>query len=711
MLADASSADHITMRPPKRAKGPLQSKVRRQKAATTQARLKRAAQALLVLGMHRSGTSALTRVLGLLGADLPKNLMPPDHLNEAGYWESMDLYAAHDDLLATAGSCWDDWRKFNPDWNQSGIAKVYKERLIRVLQNDFDGSPLFVIKDPRICRFVPLWLDVLDRFGAQVRIIIIVRNPLEVAASLKHRNNLPHAKSCLIWLRHVLDAEKATRQLPRAIVTYHDLLDDWRTLVGTVAAKTRIHWPRRSDHSELEIDQFVANTLRHHAADFAQVAERGDVADWVKETYRLLLDMAGNRESNGQFKRLDRIHSEFDKACASFGLVLAGEADQSEAQLRSAQTQIKTRDDEVARLSRELSQAQSATNDAELSVATLAADLEGARATARDRAGAVGQLASALEKEKAAATQRNVLAASLGQELEALRTAVTEHDAAATKLRASLDIAQLAANDRENAIQRLSRELISAQSTVRDRDRQIEQLLDAANAIVTFRIGDLEQRLETAREEKDRLIAELARMAAEVQHTQQRAADQAAALEAVRTESNHRAASQIRAIRDQLVDAEAALAKSKAEQGRRLWRTLFFPAPNTRRAERQLMKSGLFDPEWYIREYPNVVKSGRSPAQHYLEEGYLRAYRPNPLFDTRWYLEHYDDVRRSGINPALHYLSLGWVEGRDPGPDFQTNFYILAYPDVRTSGENPLAHYLRCGRADGRVPLKPRAGS
>jgi len=171
-------------------------------------------------------------------------------------------------------------------------------------------------------------------------------------------------------------------------------------------------------------------------------------------------------------------------------------------------------------------------------------------------------------------------------------------------------------------------------------------------------------------------------------------------------ESENKAQAQIRALRDQLVDAEAALARGRAERNntawkRRVWRW------EKRRLARELMQSGLFDAAWYVREYPDVKENGRAPVEHYLEEGYLHGYRPNPFFDTRWYLQRYEDVRRAGINPLVHYLENGYREGRNPGPEFETDFYLLTYPDVRASGVNPLVHYLRYGKGEGRLPRKP----
>ncbi|VAW15575.1 hypothetical protein MNBD_ALPHA12-1015, partial [hydrothermal vent metagenome] len=69
---------------------------------------------ILVLGMHRSGTSALTRVLSLAGATLPKRLLgSSDDSNPTGHWEPNILIEYHDKMLAELDSCWHDWRALN----------------------------------------------------------------------------------------------------------------------------------------------------------------------------------------------------------------------------------------------------------------------------------------------------------------------------------------------------------------------------------------------------------------------------------------------------------------------------------------------------------------------------------------------------------------------------------------------------------------------
>jgi hypothetical protein len=92
-------------------------------------------QGLLVLGMHRSGTSAVTRVLNLLGCALADNLVGPSDGNETGHWESLAALELNDAILASAGSHWADWGAINDDWHQSGLKAEMIGRIRQVIEN------------------------------------------------------------------------------------------------------------------------------------------------------------------------------------------------------------------------------------------------------------------------------------------------------------------------------------------------------------------------------------------------------------------------------------------------------------------------------------------------------------------------------------------------------------------------------------------------
>ncbi len=214
------------------------------------------ADVVVVLGMHRSGTSAVAGALSKLGASTPKNLMPADAYNTRGHFESISLADFHDELLASAGSTWTDWRALNPGWPTSPAAAPFKQRAYELYEFEFDGSPFPVLKDPRICRFAPFWLDVLREKQHTARIVMPIRSPLDVASSLKRRDGLPLTKGLLLWLRHCLDAEASTRQEARSIVLWHEFISDWRQVCNKIATETGLSWPRLSDRSAHEIDRF-----------------------------------------------------------------------------------------------------------------------------------------------------------------------------------------------------------------------------------------------------------------------------------------------------------------------------------------------------------------------------------------------------------------------------------------------------------------------
>jgi glycosyltransferase involved in cell wall biosynthesis len=278
--------------------------------------------ALLVLGAHRSGTSAFTRVLNLLGADLSSYLLPETPDNPRGFWESAELVNIHEEILATAATSWDDWRPFNPAWFESPLAKAYKERLLSWLARDFGASAFFVIKDPRMCRLVPLWRDTLREFGAQVKAVIPIRNPVEVAASLESRDGFTPVKSYLIWLRHMLDALRDSKDLPRCVVSYDALLSDWRLTTTRIARRLDVTWPRSSAAVDSQIDDFLSARERHHVVEGDEWVGRPEIADWVKRGYRELLAMTAQGDSQSAQTALDALAVEFDAAIDVFGPVL-----------------------------------------------------------------------------------------------------------------------------------------------------------------------------------------------------------------------------------------------------------------------------------------------------------------------------------------------------------------------------------------------------
>jgi hypothetical protein len=279
-------------------------------------------QAILVLGMHRSGTSAIGGVISALGVAGPKTLMDPNRYNLRGHFESAPLTAAHDELLASAGSRWDDWRQFNPQWIRSEAAAPHRQKIKALLIEEFGDELLIFIKDPRICRFVPFTLSILAELNVSPMAILPVRNPLEVACSLKRRDKFAPSTSILLWLRHVLDAEFHSRHMPRYFLPYESFLTNWRYYVDKAAEKTGVIWPDRSDRSSVKVDEFLTLDMRHERVSLDEIKDHPETSPLVRETYYILTNIMASGENKVLLDQLDLVRTKFDESCRTFGAAM-----------------------------------------------------------------------------------------------------------------------------------------------------------------------------------------------------------------------------------------------------------------------------------------------------------------------------------------------------------------------------------------------------
>lgn len=231
--------------------------------------------AYLVLGMHRSGTSAVTQLLALAGASLPANVMPGDEHNAKGYFEPWKIAIFDDERLRAAGSAWDDpfafpFRPLPPDEERTWL-----DRAGALFDEEYAGAAWPLMKDPRATVLLPFWRAVLAERGVDVRCVIPVRHPLAVAGSLGRRDGFPPEKSVLVWSAYMLAAEAYTRDLPRAFVGYDALLADWRGEAARIEAAHGAPLPRLTEAAGKKIDRFLTPDLRHNAAADDQLKALG----------------------------------------------------------------------------------------------------------------------------------------------------------------------------------------------------------------------------------------------------------------------------------------------------------------------------------------------------------------------------------------------------------------------------------------------------
>ena len=442
--------------------------------------------AVVVLGMHRSGTSALAGVLARLGCDLPDAIMPANEFNPKGFYESLKVYNLNDAILASGGSSWDDWQTFNPGWFRSPRLDEFLERGAEVLREEYGKSRLFVLKDPRICRLMAFWTQLFAEQKIQPVYVLTHRNPIEVARSLETREEWPLAAGLLLWLRHVLEAEAGSRGARRCFASYDRLLDNWAGTVQRICERTGISFPRFSDSVGVEIDEFLSRSLRNSVEKVEAVSGNPMVSAWVRATFEIMERWADAGESEADYAQLDEIRDELDTASPMFSPLVHAMRARSVRDAAALETMTSERAAELRHAAEKYDELLSETRQAQAEAESRLAQL-----------GQTGQEVAQLRSDLAARQQ--AFAALEGQRLEADRLKI--------ELTTRLE-------DSDRRIEELTRELKETEedrwqirSALEQRSQEAEDVgrQNQQNAALA---EALETQLETLRAEQATLVAE-----------------------------------------------------------------------------------------------------------------------------------------------------------------------------------------------------------
>lgn len=180
---------------------------------------------VIVLGMHRSGTSAVTRLINMMGAHVgtEAELIGSNHENPKGFWERRDVIELNDALLAEAGCNWyslGNWSHNGAD--EPEFANPQLREKCQSIINDLNIYRNWVIKDPRLCHTLPYWMPLLKN----PVLISVYRYPLEIAQSLKNRNHFPFQHSLALQEFATVGMLNASRKFPCFFVKFSELMED-----------------------------------------------------------------------------------------------------------------------------------------------------------------------------------------------------------------------------------------------------------------------------------------------------------------------------------------------------------------------------------------------------------------------------------------------------------------------------------------------------
>jgi hypothetical protein len=249
-----------------------------------------------VLGMHRSGTSLVTRLLNFAGVFLgpEEGLLPSNDGNAKGYWEQSAFMQINDEILARMGGSWDSPPEFPPGWESLSELDDLRIRTRALIADYFEGRPLWGWKDPRTCLTLPFWAALTG----PTRYVICVRNPVDVAASLERRNAFSSLRSADLWLAHVSGALVHTAGRKRMFVFYEDVLRDPGRELHRLASF--IGRPDAASDAAVRsaVLGFTDEALRNHASSPVASAEDPASPFPAQAVYALLRSLGG-REAHG----------------------------------------------------------------------------------------------------------------------------------------------------------------------------------------------------------------------------------------------------------------------------------------------------------------------------------------------------------------------------------------------------------------------------
>jgi GT2 family glycosyltransferase/glycosyltransferase involved in cell wall biosynthesis len=173
----------------------------------------------------------LTRLLHACGLYLgPKNqLMPPQADNPDGFWEHLGFVALNDELLNELGGAWDLPPEASENFKHVRLDPLRMKA--RLLAEGFDRSRIWGWKDPRNSLTLPFWQDLLPG----LKTLIMVRNPLEVARSMKERNGTSYSFGLRLWEIYSRRVIEAANQQERLVTHYNLFFEDAESELRRIA--------------------------------------------------------------------------------------------------------------------------------------------------------------------------------------------------------------------------------------------------------------------------------------------------------------------------------------------------------------------------------------------------------------------------------------------------------------------------------------------
>lgn len=261
---------------------------------------------IIVIGMHRSGTSALSGELDSLGVFMGRSLYKAQQgVNEKGFFENARLVELNEAIQDSLTTCWDDPLAIlkledKPD-------PTFYQRASSFIKQEYLGKSLWGMKDPRVSVLLSFWGEVFHQLAVKPNYILMIRDPLEVARSLQKRDKFSIDKGLMLWLNYNFASYLGTKNQKRLVVSFNDLLADPGAIRQQIAQTFGIELNQTKE-------TFIENSLRTHITDNAAAKEQDGLTQLAYNLYSAII------AEDDQL--VTRLHQQYLAYCSGINNVL-----------------------------------------------------------------------------------------------------------------------------------------------------------------------------------------------------------------------------------------------------------------------------------------------------------------------------------------------------------------------------------------------------
>jgi hypothetical protein len=237
---------------------------------------------VFVIGMHRSGTSALAGLLHHAGFAMPRSdLIEANQGNLKVHWESRAVYAINNQLLARLGSTWHGVAEFSPDWIDGLPARRWRQDLLGFFKDSLLPDPPPILKDPRLSLLGSAMQPWLESGCFDPVFLLSIRHPSEVAESLWRRDQISALQATRLWISYTLSACKLCQERDHRVVAYGDLIAETKVVLQDLI---RLIQPCSELYLDVESSiGFVQSDLRHCTAEDLMSGYASSLRDYPVE--------------------------------------------------------------------------------------------------------------------------------------------------------------------------------------------------------------------------------------------------------------------------------------------------------------------------------------------------------------------------------------------------------------------------------------------